>query len=157
MLRTSVLALVSIIVLAACGDNTTTKTEPTSPIAEATPPAPPPPAPTRDEAIAAMAAEKTFQVIFDTCPVSDEGWEGDADPYGTIKCGATYSVTFSAATGQYTATGLNEGSGAELTSAAAGATPAEGGISIWGATFVVGDNGVVSTSDGVKVGHFKLN
>jgi len=107
--------------------------------------------------MAALVSEKPVRVSFDTCPVSDDGWTGGSDPYGTIKCGEVYTVTYSAATGLFTATGLNEGSNAELTSAAGGATGADGGISIWGATFAIGENGGVATSDGVAIGHYTIS
>lgn len=161
MLRNSVFALVCVAALSGCGESRSapgaaaaTESAAPAPAAEAAAPAA---VASRADAIAALVSEKPVRISFDTCPVSDDGWTGDSDPYGTIKCGEVYTVTYSAATGLFTTTGLNEGSNAELTSAAGGATAADGGISIWGATFAIGENGVVATSDGVAIGHYTIS
>ncbi|HEV7689364.1 MAG TPA: hypothetical protein VGO52_01005 [Hyphomonadaceae bacterium] len=157
MLRKSVLGFILVAAISGCGESGQAPETGAAPAGEtAAPPPPVPAALSRADAIAALTAGKTVKVVFDTCPMSDEGWTGDTDPYGTIKCGETYTITYSVATSQYTATGLNEGSGSEATSAAGGTTPADGGISIWGATFILGDDGIVSTSDGTHVGHIKI-
>lgn len=135
MLRVRALAISCLLALAACGQQPAS-TSSDAPAAAGS---------SRDATLARIAAGETFRVTLDAC--EDEGFTGDSDPFGTIKCGETYEIVYTPGVG-YSATGLNEGNNTVGTSVGTGTTPEEGGISIWGATFAVQDGDIVSTSDG---------
>lgn len=141
MARRLALALACGLTVAACGQGATTSGGTLEP-------------PANDGVVAQIVAGVPFTVTFDAC--SDEGWTGDTDPLGTIKCGEIYAVTYSPATAQFSATGLNEADGMAATVSAGGANAASGEVSIWGAVFLVGGDGVVTTIDGAPVGRASI-
>ncbi|RYD63075.1 MAG: hypothetical protein EOP84_33965, partial [Verrucomicrobiaceae bacterium] len=88
------------------------------------------------------------KVVLDSCPVDDDGWQGDSDPFGTIKCGETYSLRYLPNSDMWQATGFNEASDAVITAEAAAAPIGKGVVVIWGAEFKVdADQRVLSGSD----------
>lgn len=84
-----------------------------------------------------LRAAESVKVILDACTVSDDGWKGDSDPLGTIKCGETYTLKYLAETDKWKATGFNEASEAMFTSEAVAAPLGRHMVVIWGAEFTV--------------------
>jgi len=102
-----------------------------------------------------LRAAASVKVILDSCTVSDNGWQGDKDPYGTIKCGETYSLSYLPDTDKWKATGFNEASESIFTAEAAAAPLGQHVVVIWGAEFKIdADQGVLSGSD--KIGRVEI-
>lgn len=116
---------------------------------------------TLEGAMLATAEGASFTIIMDQCPESDEGYEpGMPDFLGTVKCGERYSGTYDLSSGQYTVTGLNEGTGNEYSATFEGPDPRQNVISIWGGIYAIDENfnakGKIA-GEFVNVGTFKLS
>lgn len=104
---------------------------------------------------AAVRSGRPFRVVLDVCKVSDEGWSGDTDPLGTIKCGETYEITYLHETKEWLASGFNEGSGAPTKSRSPASDAGSHRLSIWGAEFAF-DANLDVTVGGDKLGHLEI-
>ncbi|HEV7689363.1 MAG TPA: hypothetical protein VGO52_01000 [Hyphomonadaceae bacterium] len=96
-----------------------------------------------------------IRVVLDVCAASDEGWTGDSDPFGTIKCGETYVVRYLSDKKSWEASGFNEGASGSVTSTAGEGDATGNAFVIWGARFDFNADGHVF-SGGERVGHLEL-
>lgn len=99
-----------------------------------------------------------FVAMMDSCPWDDEGWEGDSDPLGTIKCGEDYVVHLDLGTMSWVATGRPDSLDTSSVvptftgNTEDGILPFLNAFGIWGGIFQFDENSAFYAEDGTRVG-----
>jgi hypothetical protein len=110
--------------------------------------------PSRAALIEAIAAGRSFEVVFDLARFDDSGYDPANDPMGTLKAGERYQLVYRG--GLFTCTGFSESQGRTISRAYGGADPRAGQISLWGRVYALAEQGTVLDPQFGVVGHLRV-